>query len=136
MSRKKARESAMSLIYQMELNEDFSEEVLETFLENFEHNSSQETYIRDASQKIILNLKEIDGYIDENLTGWRIERLAKVDLSVLRIALYEMLYREDIPMEVSINEAIETVRKYSAEDSYKFVNGVLGGVVRSIEKNK
>lgn len=133
MSRKKARESAMSLIYQMEMNEDFSEEVVETFLETFEHTKSEEIYVRDASDKIISNLEEIDGYINQNLTGWRIDRLAKVDLSVLRIALYEMLYRDDIPLEVSINEAIETVKKYSAEESYRFINGVLGGVVKTID---
>ena len=56
-----------------------------------------------------------------------------MDLSVLRIAIYEILYREDIPVEVSINEAIETVKKYSSEDSFKFVNGVLGGFVRSLD---
>ncbi len=133
MSRKKARESAMSLIYQMDLNEDFSKESIKTYLENFEHSVAEEEYVKDASNKIILNLEEIDEYINKNLTGWTIERLAKVDLSVLRVALYEILYREDIPIEVSINEAIETVRKYSAEDSYRFINGVLGGVIRSIE---
>lgn len=133
MSRKKARESAMSLIYQMDLNEDFSEESIKTYLENFEHSIAEEEYVKDASNKIMMNLEEIDKYINKNLTGWTIERLAKVDLSVLRVALYEILYREDIPIEVSINEAIETVRKYSAEDSYRFINGVLGGVIRSIE---
>ena len=62
------------------------------------------------------------------------DRLAKVDLSTLRIAIYEILYREDIPIEVSINEAVETVKKFSNEDSFKFVNGVLGSFVRTIEK--
>ena len=101
MSRKKARESAMSLIYQMDLNEDFSKESIKTYLENFEHSVAEEEYVKDASNKIMLNIEEIDEYINKNLTGWTIERLAKVDLSVLRVALYEILYREDIPIEVS-----------------------------------
>ncbi|MFY9214211.1 MAG: transcription antitermination factor NusB, partial [Tissierellaceae bacterium] len=62
-----------------------------------------------------------------------IYRLAKVDLAVLRIAIYEILFRKDIPVEVSINEAIEIVKKYSNHDSFKFINGVLGGFVRSLE---
>ena len=61
-------------------------------------------------------------------------RLAKIDLAVLRIAVYEILYRKDIPVEVSINEAIEIVKKYSTEESFRFINGVLGGVVRNIDK--
>lgn len=84
--------------------------------------------------KITENIEEIDNYIIANLEGWSINRLAKVDLSVLRLAIFEIMYRDDIPMEVSINEAIETVKKYSTDDAFKFINGVLGGFVRSIEK--
>ena len=92
-------------------------------------------YINDSVSTIKEHLEEIDKHIQDNLEGWSIYRLAKVDLAVLRIAIYEILYREDIPVEVSINEAVETVKKYSTEDSFKFVNGVLGSFVRSIEKD-
>ena len=67
------------------------------------------------------------------MEGWSIYRLAKVDLAVLRVDIYEILYRHDIPLEVSINEAIEIVKKYSAEDSFRFVNGVLGSFVRTMD---
>lgn len=135
MGRKQAREGTMKLLYQMEINEDYSEEALDIYLENFPFDELEKEYIIDALVRIKENQEIIDKHIEENLEGWNLTRLAKVDLSVLRIAIYEILYREDIPIEVSINEAIETVKKYSAEDSFKFINGVLGGFVRTIEKN-
>ena len=73
----------------------------------------------------------IDEHIQNNIEGWDIHRLARVDLSILRIAIYELLYRDDIPVQVSINEAIEISKKYSTEDSSKFINGILGGFVRT-----
>lgn len=135
MGRKQAREGTMKLLYQMEVNEDYSEEALAIYLENFSFDELEKKYIIDALTQIKENQETIDKQIEANLEGWNLTRLAKVDLSVLRIAIYEILYREDIPVEVSINEAIETVKKYSTEDSFKFINGVLGGFVRTIDKN-
>lgn len=134
MGRKQAREGTMKLLYQMEINEDYSEEALSVYLENFSFDNQEKEYILDAMSSIKENIESIDQYISENLEGWSINRLAKVDLSVLRIAIYEILYRKDIPLEVAINEAIETVKIYSAEESFKFINGVLGGFVRSLDK--
>lgn len=134
MGRKQAREGTMKLLYQMEINEDYSEEALSVYLENFSFDNQEKEYILDAMSSIKENIEIIDQYISENLEGWSINRLAKVDLSVLRIAIYEILYRKDIPLEVAINEAIETVKIYSGEESFKFINGVLGGFVRSLDK--
>lgn len=134
MGRKQAREGAMKVLFQMDSMSDFTEESLEVFLENFEYDEMETLYIKESISKIRDNLEEIDEYIKQNLEGWSIYRLAKVDLAVLRIAIYEMLFRDDIPMEVSINEAIETVKKYSTDESFKFINGVLGGFARSRDK--
>lgn len=134
MGRKQAREGAMKVLFQMDSMSDFTEESLEVFLENFEYDEMETLYIKESISKIRENLEEIDEYIKQNLEGWSIYRLAKVDLAVLRIAIYEMLFRDDIPMEVSINEAIETVKKYSTDESFKFINGVLGGFARSRDK--
>lgn len=134
MGRKQARVGTMQLLYQMESNNDFTEEVLEIFLDNFDFDSGEEKYINHAFNLICENKELIDQYITNNLEGWSIYRLAKVDLAVLRIAIYEILYRNDIPTEVSINEAIEIVKKYSNSDSFRFINGVLGGFVREIDK--
>ncbi len=133
MGRKQAREGTMKLLYQMEINEDFSEEAKNIYLENFIFDELEKEYILDAMSRIRDNLETIDSYIKANLEGWNINRVAKIDLAVLRIAIYEILYRKDIPVEVSINEAIEIVKKYSTEDSFKFINGVLGGFVRTID---
>ncbi|WFA09697.1 transcription antitermination factor NusB [Tissierella sp. Yu-01] len=134
MGRKQAREGAMKLLFQMESNNDFSDDALNIYLDNFKHDEKETEYIKEAVITIRDNVDEIDNNIILNLEGWSIHRLAKVDLSVLRLAIYEILYRNDIPVEVSINEAIETVKKYSKEDSFKFINGVLGGFVRSLDK--
>lgn len=136
MGRKQAREGAMKVLFQMDSMEDFTEESLEMFLTNFEYDEMETVYIKESVSLIKEHLEDIDKHIKSNLEGWSIYRLAKVDLAVLRIAIYEILYRKDIPVEVSINEAIETVKKYSTEESFKFVNGVLGGFVRSINKNE
>lgn len=136
MGRKQAREGTMKVLYQMELNKDYSERALSTYLDNFNFDDLEREYILDAIEKIGENLESIDNSIKDNLQGWEIDRLAKIDLSVLRIAIYEILYRKDIPVQVSINEAIEISKKYSTEDSFRFINGVLGGFVRNINKSK
>lgn len=134
MGRKQAREGAMKVLFQMDSMSDFTEESLDLFLENFQYDEMETIYIKEAISVIKDNLEVIDNHIKSNLEGWSIYRLAKVDLAVLRIAIYEMLYRDDIPLEVSINEAIETVKKYSTDESFKFINGVLGGFVRKKDK--
>ena len=131
MGRKQAREGAMKLLFQMDINNNYTDESFEIFLENFSYDESETEYIVKTVEEFIKNKDEIDNLIKEQLKGWSINRLASVDLAVLRIAIYEIIYRDDIPIEVSINEAVETTKKYSSDDSYKFVNGVLGGFVRS-----
>ena len=116
MGRKKAREGTMKLLYQMEVNEEFSQEALDKYLINFNFDKSEEKYILDAINKISDNLEDIDRHIEKHIEGWELTRLAKIDLAVLRIAIYEILYRDDIPVQVAINEAIEIVKKYSLED--------------------
>lgn len=116
MGRKYAREFAMKLLYQMEMNSDFSNNAIEIFFDNFSFDYGETVYIENAIETIIENLDTIDKYIKNNIEGWEIHRLAKVDLSILRIAIYEMLYRTDIPIQVSINEAIEVSKKYSTKN--------------------
>lgn len=137
MGRKQAREGAMKLLFQMENTNDYSDEAMELYFNNFEEfGKSEKEYVADAVKTIFENLDIIDKNIGDNLQGWSVNRLAKVDLAALRVAIYEIMYRDDIPIEVSINEAIEIVKKYSSEDSFKFINGVLGGFVRSLDTKK
>lgn len=136
MGRKQAREGAMQLLFQIDSNGEYEDDVIEQFLENFQFDGSEAEYISDTVSGVMVKKEEIDEFIIKQLEGWSISRLAKVDLATLRLAVYEILYREDIPVEVSINEAIELVKKYSSDESYKYVNGVLGGFVRTLEKNE
>ncbi len=80
----------------------------------------------------------IDIYIEKYAKEWTVDRMSKVDLAILRLAMFEILYREDIPYSVSINEAVELAKKYSSEKSSSFINGILGNFIRmeSLEKNK
>ena len=130
MGRIIAREATMKLLYQMEVNNDYSEEVIKVFFENNDLSVDEKDYVEHAVESVLSNLDTIDENIEKHTKGWKINRLAKVDLAVLRIAIYEMLYRKDIPIEVCINEAIEICKKYSTDESSRFINGVLGSFVR------
>lgn len=130
MSRKVAREETMKLLYQMEINNDFSESILKNFVEARNFNNDEIQYIRDSILHINNNKKNIDQYINKYAQGWKLNRIAKIDLSLLRIAIHEILFRDDIPIEVSINEALELSKKYSTKESSKFINGILGSFVR------
>ncbi|MBL7574938.1 NusB antitermination factor [Peptoniphilus asaccharolyticus DSM 20463] len=132
MSRKKARIGQMQLLYQMDLVGKFDAEELELFLENFSFSDDEIEYINAAIPQLIDNIEEIDSVIEKNLERWSLKRLARVDRAILRIAVFEMLYRNDIPEEVSINEAIEIAKVYGSSESQKFINGILGSIYRSI----
>ena len=132
MSRKFARESAMKLIYQMELLDHFSDFLLEKYIDENELKGEEKTYLIEMYRAIDENKEAIDTIISKHSKGWKINRLSKIDLSVLRVAIAEILYKDDIPTEVSINEALEMSKKFSAEDSSKFVNGLLGAFVREL----
>lgn len=132
MSRKRARIGQMQLLYQMDLLNNFEKEELELFIDNFSFSKDEKEYISETVPHMLENIQEIDSFIEKNLEGWSLKRLAKVDRAILRIAVFEMLYRDDIPVEVSINEAIELAKAYGSSDSQKFINGILGSVYRSI----
>ncbi len=130
MGRKLARESAMKLLFQMHLNNDFSSESINIFINSDEFSDDEKEYIVDTANKVIENLEIIDSKIEKYAVGWKVNRIPKVDLSILRIAIYEILFRSDIPVEVSINEAIDISKKYSTSESSKFINGLLGSIAR------
>lgn len=132
MGRKVARESAMKIIFQMEVNNDFSLDTIDVYFDNNETTEDEKKYIREAVKTIIDNIEVIDKSIEKYSQGWKINRMPKVDLAIVRVAVYEILYREDIPIQVSINEALEISKKYSSEESSKFINGLLGGFVREL----
>ena len=134
MGRKYAREEAMKLLFQMDMNKDFSMELVENFIGDKDYKDDEIIYIKTSIESIIDKISNIDELIKKNAKGWKINRLAKVDLSILRIAVFEILYRDDIPVEVSINEALEISKKFSSPEASKFINGLLGNLVRGLDE--
>lgn len=131
MSRKRARIGAMQALFAMDVNDDFSTDKLDLFMENHEFQGDEVDYIKRTVPDILDKLDLVDETIEKNLKGWTMARLAKVDRQILRIAVYEFLYKDDIPEEVSINEAVEIARLYSSGEAPKFINGILGTIYRS-----
>ena len=131
MSRKRARIGAMQALFAMDINNDFSTDKLEVFMENNNFKGDEVDYINRVVPDILDKLEVVDETIEKNLKGWTMARLAKVDRQILRVAVYEFLYKDDIPEEVSINEAVEIARLYSSDEAPKFINGILGTIYRS-----
>ena len=129
MARTGERENLMKMIYQMGVQEDFSAEEYEKFTA-LQADSQITEYFVNGYRAAASNLKEIDELIDRYSVRWKTSRLPKVDLAILRLALAEICYLTDIPVSVTINEAVELAKKYSTERSSKFINGVLGSAAR------
>ena len=127
MNRKLSRDKTMELLFGMTLSKDTVEEAVEGFVDNYEGDIKEIdlTYVKQALIGIENNKEAIDTIITENLHNWKLERVSKVNLSILRLATYELLYDEQVPRAVVINEALEITRRYSDEKSVSFINGLL-----------
>lgn len=134
MNRKETREEAVKIAYCMDVNKEFDKSLPCKYINHFEIEGVDTDYLNKTMDDLIDNIDVINNHITENSKDWKINRIAKVDLAVLRVALSEILYNDSIPESVSINEAVEISKKYSNEDSHKFINGILGTVVRCIGK--
>jgi N utilization substance protein B len=126
--RRDAREAAVQYLYQREMQADQSDQALEEFYEMRGLSPSGKRFCNELLQGWMQHREEIDEVIAKNARNFEFNRLSVVDRNVLRIACHEILFRSDIPAPVAINEAIEIAKKYSTEDSGKFVNGVLDNI--------
>lgn len=132
MNRSSMRELAFKLIYSLEIQQTTQlEKQLELFFESNEiENTAAKEYIKDAIFGINDNISEIENLIKKNLkTGWKLERISKIDLSILKLAIYEIKYKE-LPYKVVINEAVELAKRYGEDSSKNFVNGILASIVK------
>ena len=132
MNRRSLREQVFKLLFRVEFNErEEMEEQCHLFLEHEEvvMTEEEETHIVGKYKAIHEKLEEIDAMINEKAKGWNTDRMGKVDLTVIRLAVYEMKYDESIPDGVAINEAVELAKRYGTDDSASFVNGVLAKFV-------
>lgn len=135
MGRREQRESIFQLLFMSEFNgkEEMAEQK-ELYLEGIENlKGKDEVYIQEKFNRICEKMPEIDKILNETSRGWKTSRMGKVDLSILRLAVYEVLYDEDIPTGVAINEAVELAKKFGGDDSPSFINGILGKVVKQHE---
>jgi transcription antitermination protein NusB len=123
--RRRAREVALSILYQLEFRPEKSEEVMGTFWAD--HRSPQEvgTYARELVEGILADREQIDSLIARYTEHWHFSRIALVERNILRVATYEFIFRKEIPEKVILNEAIEIAKQYGSEDSGRFVNGIL-----------
>jgi N utilization substance protein B len=126
MNRTEAREAVFELLFETEFRaEEVAQDIFNSSTENREIEVND--YIRNAYFGVIEHVEEIDALISNNARGWKVTRIAPVTRSILRLAVFEMLYCNDIPETVSINEAIELCKKFDDEKARAFLNGVLNG---------
>ena len=132
-TRSEARVEAFKLIFQAQVNDEDPQFFIEHMLEEHPESAANINYIKTAVLGVIEKNEELIEDIRKNLTkGWSVERISKVSLAVLKLAIFEIKYIEDVPQKVAINEAVEIEKKFDDPDNSAFVNGVLGGFVRSL----
>ncbi|MFC1667939.1 transcription antitermination factor NusB [Chlamydiota bacterium] len=132
--RRKARECALKLLYQKEITQYDAPFILKEFWLLEKSSLEVKNFAEELFQQTVEHIEEIDALIKHCALNWDMERISSVDKNVLRIALFEMLYKDEIPVIVSINEAIDIAKRYSTNDSGKFVNGILDKAKKIIEK--
>ena len=120
----------MKVLFDMHMNDDFDLNRMKYHLEEGNINEKQNEYIYSVLTKAIDNIANIDKIIEDYSRGWKLNRIANVDLAILRLALSEILYIEDIPYKVSINEAVELSKIYSSDESPPFINGILDNYIK------
>lgn len=124
MKRRTAREKALQAVYQIEIGKGEIQDAIESVLDGTPNDQYFEKLVKGTEE----NKEQIDQIIMENLENWKMERLANIDRNLLRIAVYEMMYCEDVPVSVAMDEAIEIAKIYGDDQSSRFVNAVLSKV--------
>ncbi len=131
MDRSARREVAFKLLYSLAIQKQVEQDAVELFIENNEIEEKEAMeYIQDIAKGVLQNQQTIDQKISDNLKeAWKIERISKIDLALLRLAIYEIEYKQ-IPFKVVINEVVELAKRYGEEQSSSFINGVLANIVK------
>ncbi len=137
-SRRIAREMALKILFQVDLvhcniDEASSYAIQVEDLSQYSNSDDIISFCLDLVKGVLPNLTEIDALIKKHANNWSLERMANIDRNILRIAIYEIVFVSNIPKSVSINEAVELAKKYSTENSFGFVNGVLGQIEKKNE---
>ena len=132
MGRREMRDHIFKLLFLSEFNpaEEMPEQIRLYFEDMEDLNPTEQAYMENKYRKVREHLEEIDSLLNEKSTGWKTTRMSKVDLNLLRLAVYEMKYDEDVPVKVAINEAVEISKIFGGDDSSSFINGILGKVAK------
>ena len=133
MGRSELREHIFRILFRIEFqSKEEMEEQLALYLDELESaKDTEKEYIRTKYAAIAEKVEMIDEKINASVTGWKTSRMGKVDLTILRLAVYEIEWDEEVPQGVAINEAVELAKRYGGEESPSFINGVLGKIVNS-----
>ena len=130
--RREGRELALQMLYALDLNPLKMQETLQLFRENSRSAANVRIFAEELVAGVMANRDEIDTRVAEKSKNWAISRMARVDLNILRLAVYELVFRADIPKNVTMNEAIEVAKKFGTEESPAFINGILDEVAASV----
>ncbi len=133
MNRYKSREQAFIFVFESAFGQNSINEIIE--FARIARGEQISDFALELFQGVIQNQQTIDEHIEKNIEGWKRERLARTTVSILRVAVYEILFIENIPVSVSINEAVELAKKYSTQENAAYINGVLGAISKGIEKD-
>ncbi|MBE6792242.1 MAG: transcription antitermination factor NusB [Ruminococcaceae bacterium] len=131
MTRREARELAFVLLFERSFGDLSVKEILEASAEA--RDVEADDFALRLAEGAEVRFEESDDLIAQNARNWSTERISRVALAIMRLAIYEMQYEESIPVSVSINEAVELAKKYGGDEDASFINGVLGGIARSVE---
>jgi len=130
MTRKEARDLAFKLLYQVEMQNETAQNIIDIYYEENELTGKGKDYV----EEILFGATEKSEVIDDIISGlsesWKLNRISKVSISLIRLSVYEIMYRDDIPDNVSINEAVDLAKLYEGEESASFVNGILAAVLK------
>ena len=132
--RHEAREFALKFLFQTDFNDTPFDEAWEDFWNKKRAGKKVKAFTLELVQGVMETQMELDDRLQAGSQNWNLKRMAAVDRNVMRLAVYEMLYREDIPPVVSLNEAVRLSKEYGTPDSGKFVNGILDGILRSLDR--
>jgi len=133
--RRKGRELALQALYQIEITGDCSIAAVDLFLQHFEGGAKSKEFARRLVSGVVSQRPELDRLIEQATENWKMARLAKVDHEILRLASYEVAFCPDIPIAVSLDEALEIAKRFGSEDSAGFINGVLDRIAQTSRAN-
>lgn len=134
--RRRSRELAIKVLFHLDFSRDDPAIAFNLICNNFGASEDVKPFSKELVLGVCIHIKELDDLVAKASQNWRLERIARVDRSILRLALYELLYRDDIPPKVSINEAVDLGKRFSTEESGAFINGVLDKIYTTLMTDK